>query len=191
MLMKFKTLSLSLIALGLSASVWAKPVLVQSQQNIEEYKLENGLRVILAPNDKESKIYSNVVYFTGSLDDPQGKGGLAHLLEHLLFKGTENIQGEEFQRRLDQHTLSSNAMTSFHYTAYVNVLPAEQKNLNEIILLEAERMDKSTIKMDDVPNEIEIVKRERNPFRPTIFSCTRPNFKAVVWQSKFRASPYW
>lgn len=161
MLMKFKTLSLSLIALGLSASVWAKPVLVQSQQNIEEYKLENGLRVILAPNDKESKIYSNVVYFTGSLDDPQGKGGLAHLLEHLLFKGTENIQGEEFQRRLDQHTLSSNAMTSFHYTAYVNVLPAEQKNLNEIILLEAERMDKSTIKMDDVPNEIEIVKRER------------------------------
>lgn len=164
MVKPFKKLALTLcmMAVGFTANtVWAKPILVQSQNQIEEYKLDNGLRIILSPNEKESKIYSNVVYFTGSLDDPEGKGGLAHLLEHLLFKGTENIKDEEFQRRLDQHTLMTNAMTSFHFTSYINVLPAEQKNLNEILLLESERMDKSIIKMQHVPNEIEIVKRER------------------------------
>ncbi len=163
MLMKFKKLALSIGVVGLmmATGVLAKPVLVKSQNHIEEYRLDNGLRVILAPNEKESKVYMNMVYFTGSLDDPQGKGGLAHLLEHLAFKGTKNIPEDEFQRRLDQYTLMNNAMTSFDYTSYINVLPAEQKNINELLFLEAERMDKSIIKMEHVPNEIEIVKRER------------------------------
>jgi zinc protease len=79
--------------------------LVKSEQKIEEYKLDNGLRIILAPNDKENKVYMNMVYLTGSLNDPKGKGGLAHLLEHLAFKGTKNVPGDEFQRRLDQYGL--------------------------------------------------------------------------------------
>lgn len=161
MLLKFKKLTLSLCILGMSSLSAAQLTFVEQQKQIEEYTLDNGLRIILAPNDKESKVYLNMVYFTGSLDDPQGKGGLAHLLEHLLFKGTENIKDDEFQRRLDQHSLMNNAMTGFHFTSYINVVPAQQKNINEILLLEAERMDKSIIKMEHVPNEIEIVKRER------------------------------
>ena len=104
MLMRFKQLTISLLLVGLSATAWSQPILVKSQQKIEEYKLENGFRVILAQNDKENKVFMNTVYLTGSLNDPQGKGGLAHLLEHLAFKGTQNIKGEEFQRRLDQYT---------------------------------------------------------------------------------------
>jgi zinc protease len=109
MLTRFKTLTLSLCLLGLNTAVFAQPILVKSQQKIEEYKLDNGFRVVLAPNDKENKVYINTIYLTGSLNDPQGKGGLAHLLEHLAFKGTQNVKGEEFQRRLDQYTLMTNA----------------------------------------------------------------------------------
>ena len=101
MLMRFKQLTLSLCLLGVSAASWSQAVLVKTEKNIEEYKLDNGFRIILAPNDKENKIFMNTVYMTGSLNDPQGKGGLAHLLEHLAFKGTQNVKGEEFQRRLE------------------------------------------------------------------------------------------
>ena len=91
MLMRFKQLTLSLCLIGLSATSWSQTVLVKSEKNIEEYKLDNGFRVILAPNDRENKVYVNTVYLTGSLNDPKGKGGLAHLLEHLAFKGTQNV----------------------------------------------------------------------------------------------------
>ena len=132
MLMRFKQLTISLLLVGLSATAWSQPILVKSQQKIEEYKLENGFRVILAQNDKANKVFMNTVYLTGSLNDPQGKGGLAHFLEHLAFKGTQNIKGEEFQRRLNQYTLSNNASTDYYSTKYINVIRPEKNAINEI-----------------------------------------------------------
>ncbi|MHA3891558.1 M16 family metallopeptidase [Acinetobacter sp. GXMZU3951] len=161
MLMRLKKLTFSLFFVGLSSAAWAQPVLVKSEHQIEEYKLDNGFRVILAPNDKENKVYMSTIYLTGSLNDPQGKGGLAHLLEHLAFKGTQNVKGEEFQRRLDQYTLMTNASTDYYSTRYINVLRPDQTALNEIIHLEAERMDKLVLQEKFVPSEIAIVKRER------------------------------
>lgn len=161
MLMRFKTLSLSIIFLGLSANSFAQTVLVKTEQNIEEYKLDNGMRVVLAPNDKENKIFINTVYLTGSLNDPQSKGGLAHLLEHLAFKGTQNVKEEEFQRRLDQFTLSTNASTDYFSTKYTNIIRPEKKAIDELMYLEAERMDKLVLQEKFVPTEIDIVKRER------------------------------
>ena len=159
--MRFKQLTLSLFFLGFSSAVFAQPVLVKTEQNIEEYKLDNGFRIILAPNDKENKIFMNTVYMTGSLNDPQGKGGLAHLLEHLAFKGTQNVKGEEFQRRLDQHTLSANASTDYYSTKYTSLIRPEQAAIDAVIHLEAERMDKLVLQEKYVPSEIAIVKRER------------------------------
>ena len=159
--MRFKQLTLSLFFLGFSSAVFAQPVWVKTEQNIEEYKLDNGFRIILAPNDKENKIFMNTVYMTGSLNDPQGKGGLAHLLEHLAFKGTQNVKGEEFQRRLDQHTLSANASTDYYSTKYTSLIRPEQAAIDAVIHLEAERMDKLVLQEKYVPSEIAIVKRER------------------------------
>ncbi len=161
MQLRFKHLTLSILLACGTTSIFAQPVLVKSEQNIEEYQLENGLKIILAPNDKENKIFMNTVYLTGSLNDPQNKGGLAHLLEHLAFKGTENIQGDEFQRRLDQFTLSTNASTDYYATKYTNIIRPETTAMNEVILLEAERMDKLVLQEKHVPTEIDIVKRER------------------------------
>ena len=123
MLMRFKQLTLSVILIGVNAVSWSQTVLVKTEKNIEEYQLDNGFKVILAPNDKENKVYVNTIYLTGSLNDPKGKGGLAHLLEHLAFKGTQHVKGEEFQRRLDQYTLSNNASTDYYSTRYTNIRP--------------------------------------------------------------------
>ncbi|WP_431437362.1 M16 family metallopeptidase [Acinetobacter lwoffii] len=161
MLLRYKNLSLAIILSGCSVLSFAQPVLVKTEQNIEEYRLDNGLRIILAPNDKENKVFMNTVYLTGSLNDPQGKGGLAHLLEHLAFKGTENVKGDEFQRRLDQYTLMTNASTDYYSTKYTNVIRPEKTALSEVIFLEAERMDKLVLQEKYVPTEIDIVKRER------------------------------
>ena len=161
MLMRLKQISLAICIFGVTASALAQPVLVKSEQNIEEYKLDNGLRIILAPNDKENKVFMNTVYLTGALNDPQGKGGLAHLLEHLAFKGTENVKGEEYQRRLDQYTLMSNASTDYYSTKYMSVIRPEKAAIEEMIYLESERMDKLVLQEKFVPSEINIVKRER------------------------------
>lgn len=161
MLIRFKTLSMAICLLGVSAAGFAQPILIKSEQKIEEYKLDNGLRVILAPNDKENKVFMNTIYLTGALNDPQGKGGMAHLLEHLAFKGTQNVQGEEFQRRLDQYSLSSNASTDYYSTQYTSVIRPEKSAIDEMIYLEAERMDKLVLQEKFVPSEIKIVERER------------------------------
>ena len=128
MLLRLKTLSLSLYVLAFNGVVFAQPVLVKSKQDLQEYQLDNGLRVILAPNQKENKVFMNMVYLTGSLNDPQGKGGLAHLLEHLAFKGTKNVPAEEFQRRLDQHSLMHNASTDYYSTKYTNIIRPETRS---------------------------------------------------------------
>lgn len=160
-MMRFKTLALCVCIFGVSGSALAQPVLVKTQQNIEEYKLKNGFRVILAPNDKETKVFMNTIYFTGSLNDPMGKGGLAHLLEHLAFKGTKDVPNDEFQSRLNQHTLSHNASTGYYSTEYTNTLRPDAKSLKEMIYLEAQRMDRLVLQDQFVPTEIDIVKRER------------------------------
>ncbi|AOA58950.1 M16 family metallopeptidase [Acinetobacter larvae] len=159
--MQLRKLSLVICLMTFSAASWAETVLVKSQHQIEEYKLDNGLRVILAPNDKENKVYLNTVYLTGSLNDPKSKGGLAHLLEHLAFKGTVDVKGEEFQRRLDQYTLFTNASTDYHSTKYINVVRPDQNAIDQVLYLEAQRMDKLVLQEKFVPSEIAIVMRER------------------------------
>ena len=190
MTMRFKTLTLCLLALGVSSTAFAKPVLIKSEQQIEEYQLDNGFRVVLAENPKENTVYMNTIYFTGSLNDPQGKGGLAHLLEHLAFKGSENIPGDEFQRRLDQYTLNSNAMTDYRSTRYLNTLRPDAKAIDAVLQLEAERMDKLVLQEKHVPTEIDIVKREREVRLDQPFSVLFDSiFKAAYGNTSIGRAP--
>src|SRR5690606_32479599 len=160
MLIRFKSLTLAILLSGYSVLSLAQPVLLKTEQNVEEYKLENGLRIILVPNDKENKVFMNTVYLTGSLNDPQGKGGLAHLLEHLAFKGTRNVKGDEFQRRLDQYTLMTNPSTDYYSTTYTNVIRPVQTQLNDVSLIEAVQMHKLVVHEKYGRTEIDIVKRD-------------------------------
>lgn len=187
---KLKTLTFSLLALGFSTSILAKPIWVKSYNQIEEYKLDNGLKIILFENNKQNKVFMNMVYQTGSLNDPKGKGGLAHLLEHLAFKGTENIKGEKFQSLLEQYTLSNNASTDYYVTQYTNEIRPEQKSINEVLRLEAERMDKLVLQKKFVPSEIEIVKRERELRLDQPFSLLIDDiFKAIYGNQDLGRAP--
>lgn len=161
MLLRVKKLVLACAILSTAQFVFAAPILVKSEQDIYEYKFDNGFRVVLAPNQKENKVFMNTIYFTGSLNDPKGKGGLAHLLEHLAFKGTTEVKDDEFQRLLDQYTLSNNASTNYYSTRYTNIVRPDKTALDQIIYLEAQRMDKLVLQEKFVPTEIEIVRRER------------------------------
>lgn len=159
--MFFKKISMSLCIFGLMSSAWAQFDRIAQRDGIEEYRLKNGLQVLVVPNDQETKVMLDVVYFTGSLNDPKGKSGLAHLLEHLAFKGTKHISGNEFQRRLDKYTLRANAVTNHYATRYLNVIRPDAESIAQVLQLEAERMHHLVLKADDVPSEIEIIKRER------------------------------
>lgn len=185
MLMRFKKITLSICLMSISAASLAQTILVKSEHNIEEYKLENGFRVLLAPNDKENKVFVNTVYLTGSLNDPQGKGGLAHLLEHLAFKGTQNVKGEEFQRRLDQYTLMTNASTDYYSTKYTNIVRPEKIALDQVLYLESERMDKLLLQEKFVPSEINIVMREREVRMDQPFSVLMDQMWKAAYGNKY------
>ena len=190
MLFNLKKMLLTVCVVAITSGTWAAPVLVKTDHNIYEYKLDNGLRVVLAPNRKENKIYMNTIYFTGSLNDPQGKSGLAHLLEHLAFKGTVNITENEFQRQLDQFTLSNNASTDYWSTQYLNLVRPDGQSISKILALEAERMDKLVLKEKYIPTEIEIVRREREIRQDQAVSLMIDQvFKAVYGQQSYGRLP--
>lgn len=190
MQLKLKTLTISLLALGLSASIFAKPVLVKKYDQIEEYQLDNGLKVILSDKTKNNTVFMNVIYQAGSLNDPLGKSGMAHLLEHLAFKGTENIKEGNFQSALDQYTLFSNARTDYYSTQYMSEIRSEQNTINKVIELEAERMDKLVLDKKFVAPEIEVVKREREAnFDQTFSRLMNKIFQSIYGVEYFGREP--
>lgn len=128
---------------------------------VSEFRLDNGLRVILAPNKNSNQVFMSTTYLTGSLNDPQGKSGLAHLLEHLAFKGTKEVDEKSFIQRLQKNTLYQNAYTNFDRTSYINRIQPNLQAINEVLYLEAQRMGALELKAHYVPTEISIVRRER------------------------------
>ncbi|MCY1268883.1 coenzyme PQQ biosynthesis protein PqqF [compost metagenome] len=136
------------------------PERVSELDGIAEYRLANGLRAILAPDANSTAIAFNMIYLTGSLADPEGQGGTAHLLEHLLFKGTERLPGRQLVEGLSQRGIKSNATTSFDRTRYTAFLAAEPDKLDYLLALEADRMLNARFDQADLQGETEVVLRE-------------------------------
>src|SRR5947209_15303820 len=111
---------------------------VTSVEGITEYRLQNGLRVLLFPDPTQQTITVNVTYLVGSRHEGYGETGMAHLLEHLVFKGTDlhtNIPQE-----LTAHGARPNGSTSFDRTNYYETFAASDENLGWALDLEADRM---------------------------------------------------
>ena len=79
---------------------------------MEEFFLNNGMQVVVIENHKAPIVKHMVFYKVGAVDEPRGKGGIAHLLEHLMFRGTKKVKGQEFNRIMEQNGAESNAFTS-------------------------------------------------------------------------------
>ena len=136
----------------------AEPTLVTTVEGITEYRLDNGLRVLLFPDQSKQQITVNITYLVGSRHEGYGETGMAHLLEHLVFKGTPkhpDIPGE-----LTERGAFPNGTTWFDRTNYFETFPATDDNLEWALDLESDRMINSFIAAEDLESEMTVVRNE-------------------------------
>jgi zinc protease len=172
----FKTLAVSLCCLtGLLTDAYANPApnvnaLTQyaTVADITEYRLANGLTVLLLPDETKPLMTINMTYRVGSKHENYGETGMAHLLEHLMFKGTPSIPklSEEMSRR----GFKMNGTTYFDRTNYYETFSADPNHLAWAIQMEADRMVHSFIAQKDLDSEMNVVwdelrRGENNPDR--------------------------
>ena len=141
---------------------------VTAVEGITEYRLENGLQVLLFPDPSSSTVTVNVTYLVGSRHEGRGEKGMAHLLEHMVFKGTEKT--ENIWGALEDHGAKFNGTTWTDRTNYFETLPASDENLEFAISMEADRMVNSRISEEDLAKEMTVVRNEfemgeNNPMR--------------------------
>ena len=150
-------------------------------ENVHDFWLDNGLRVIVIENHKAPIIKQMLFYKTGSIDEKTGKGGLAHLLEHLMFRGTKKISGQQFNDLMERNGAISNAFTSQDVTAYHQLLDISK--LDIAMMAEADRMANLQIKDDDFEAERQIVFQERKQRVDNNPSAKfYENLSKVLWQ---------
>jgi zinc protease len=131
---------------------------VTSVEGITEYRLPNGLRVLLFPDQTKQTITVNITYLVGSRHENYGETGMAHLLEHLVFKGTP--RHPNIPQELTQHGARPNGTTSFDRTNYFETFAATDENLNWALDLESDRMVNSFIAKKDLDSEFSVVRNE-------------------------------
>lgn len=129
------------------------------QANPFEYKLANGLSVIVKEDHRAPTAVHMVWYHVGSMDETNGTTGVAHVLEHMMFKGTPKVGPGEFNRLVAAAGGRDNAFTSRDYTAYFQQVPREK--LGEMMALEADRMRHLNLSRSEFEQEIKVVMEER------------------------------
>lgn len=149
---------------------------------VEEFFLDNGLQVIVIENHKAPIVKQMLFYKIGAADEVSGKGGTAHLLEHLMFRGTSKVKGQKFNRILEENGTDSNAYTSHDLTAYHQFMDISRLEL--AMFLETDRMNGLKIDDKDFETERDIVYQER---KQRIDNNPSAKFfekvRKVLWQS--------
>jgi zinc protease len=143
-----------LLALALPLTALANPPL-----NPFEHQLANGLRIIVKEDHRAPTAVHMVWYRAGSVDETNGTTGVAHVLEHMMFKGTPSVGPGEFSRRVAAAGGRDNAFTSRDYTAYFQQVPKQK--LEEMMQLEADRMRHLNLDPKEFAQEIKVVMEER------------------------------
>jgi zinc protease len=127
--------------------------------NPYETTLKNGLRVIVKEDRRAPTAVHMVWYRAGAMDEKDGTSGVAHVLEHMMFKGTKTLKSGEFNKRVAAAGGRDNAFTSLDYTAYFQIVP--KGALPEMMRLEADRMANLELKAEEFASEIQVVMEER------------------------------
>lgn len=130
-----------------------------AQAEVFERTLKNGLKVIVQEDHRAPVVVQQVWYKAGSMDERTGVTGIAHVLEHLMFKGTHKVPAGEFSKRIAAAGGRENAFTSYDYTAYFQQL--HKSKLPLAMELEADRMRNLNLTADDFSKEIKVVMEER------------------------------
>ena len=131
---------------------------ITSVEGITEYRLANGLKLLLFPDPSQDTVTVNVTYLVGSRYEGYGEYGMAHLLEHMQFKGTP--RHPDIKNEFQAHGAHFNASTSYDRTNYFETLAANESNLDWALALEADRMVNSKIAKADLDSEMTVVRNE-------------------------------
>jgi zinc protease len=147
-----------LIMLLITFITYAQIKETASVEGITEYKLENGLKVLLFPDNSSQTITVNITYLVGSRHEGYGEKGMAHLLEHMLFKGSTNHP--DILKELTERGSRPNGTTYYDRTNYFETFNATDENLDWALNLEADRMVNSFIAKKDLESEFSVVRNE-------------------------------
>ena len=131
-----------------------------ADDQVTSYTLDNGMDVVVIEDNRAPLVVHMVWYRAGSADEIAGVSGIAHFLEHLMFKQTENLDTGEFSSTVAKNGGRDNAFTSFDYTAYFQRVAADRLEL--MMQMEAERMVNLVLDEDEVNTERDVVIEERN-----------------------------
>ena len=131
-----------------------------SGPDVAFFTLANGLEVVVVPDHRAPVVTNMVWYKVGSADETPGKSGLAHFLEHLMFKGTTKNPGATFSQNVDEVGGQENAFTTADYTGFFQRVPRE--HLKEVMAFEADRMTGLVLTDDVVRPELNVVLEEQN-----------------------------
>jgi zinc protease len=150
---------LPIVALALAATLGGA-VGATAAPTVTDFTLGNGVEVVVIPDHRAPVVTHMIWYKVGAADETPGKSGLAHFLEHLMFKGTEKNPGDTFSADVAEIGGQENAFTSSDYTGFFQRVPAE--HLKEVMALEADRMTGLVLTDAVVKPELNVVLEEQN-----------------------------
>tara|TARA_B100001175_G_scaffold82047_1_gene68698 strand:- start:3771 stop:5120 length:1350 start_codon:yes stop_codon:yes gene_type:complete len=161
------------------------PLFAQADLNVQEITLKNGMRILVKEDHRSPVVVSMVWYRAGSLDEVNGKTGVAHLLEHMMFKGTKTTKPGEYSEIVAAAGGRENAFTGADYTAYFQRL--EKSKLPISMKMESDRMQNLVVTEEEFKKEIQVVMEERR-WRTDDKPKAQVNelFNSLI----FRAHPY-
>ena len=172
---------LSLCQSGISKA--NEPKKVATVEGITEYQFENGLKLLLFPDASQPKVTVNMTVLVGSRHEGYGEAGMAHLLEHMLFKGTPAFP--DTWKALRERGASANGTTWYDRTNYFETLNATDENLEFAIRFEADRLMNSFVRREDLLSEMTVVRNEfeRGENSPSSLLDDRMRAVAYTWHN--------
>jgi zinc protease len=164
-----------------AAGPLSAPVKGATVEGITEYRLGNGLKVLLFPDQSKPTVTVNITYLVGSRHEAYGETGMAHLLEHLVFKGTP--KHKDIPKELTERGARPNGTTWFDRTNYFETVPSTDANLDWALDLESDRMVNSFIAAKDLESEMTVVRNE--------FEAGENSPERTVWQTLMATGYHW
>lgn len=149
-------------------------------EEVTTFRLDNGMDVVVIEDHRAPVVVHMVWYKVGSADEPVGASGVAHYLEHLLFKATDKLESGEFSATVAANGGSDNAFTSYDYTAYYQRIAADRLPL--MMEMESNRMENLMLTQEDIATELDVVLEERNQ--------RTENNPGALANEQFRAAQY-
>lgn len=156
--MRQMIIAMFLVFLALNSNAQTAPKLVTTVEGINEYELSNGLKILLIPDGAQTNVVVNIVYKVGSRHEGYGEKGMAHLLEHMMFKPSKKFS--DIKKAIADKGAIANGTTWYDRTNYYEILPGTDENLQWSLDMESDRMVNSKILEADLQKEFSVVRNE-------------------------------